>query len=504
MDKQLLVLEVILYSVMVSYVILCPYTKVEESFNLQAIHDLLYHGPNISLYDHLEFPGVVPRTFLGPIVVAAFSYPFLYLTAYFSLSKFFMQYVVRIVLGTLMMFAFHKFKEAVKIQFGSTVALWLLVITASQFHFMFYLSRPLPNTFALFLALFAFYYWLTENQRMFLFTSAAAVIIFRAELSILLGFITLRQLIVGKLNLLSIFCWGLPATIWMLGLTVAIDSFFWMRPVWPEGEVLWFNIFLNKSSEWGTSPWAWYFYSAMPRALLVSLFFIPFSFWLDNRIRVLLYPVLGFITVYSFLPHKELRFVIYAVPLLNIAAARTCSHLWHNQHKSPMYTILRNIIFLHIVLNLSATLFILSISYYNYPGGYAMATLHDLEAAESEVSVHVDVFCAQTGISRFTELSSNWWYDKTEHFPTKGQEILKFTHLLTEWPEDTALSQLPHFNSHSVLNITSAFSHWSLDFSTFPFLQVFHRPRVLILKRTITIPYPSLILNSTNIKSLKF
>ena len=39
----------------------------------------------------------------------------------------------------------------------------------------------------------------------------------------------------------------------------------YIRWLWPEGAVLFFNTALNQSSQWGVEPWHWYFSRAIPK-----------------------------------------------------------------------------------------------------------------------------------------------------------------------------------------------------------------------------------------------
>ncbi|KAE9392604.1 hypothetical protein BT96DRAFT_924588 [Gymnopus androsaceus JB14] len=43
---------------------LAPYTKIEDSFNLHVVHDSLLHGVLVN-YDHFIFSGAISRTLIG-------------------------------------------------------------------------------------------------------------------------------------------------------------------------------------------------------------------------------------------------------------------------------------------------------------------------------------------------------------------------------------------------------------------------------------------------------
>ncbi|XP_010830422.1 PREDICTED: dol-P-Man:Man(7)GlcNAc(2)-PP-Dol alpha-1,6-mannosyltransferase [Bison bison bison] len=486
-QRQLLGL---LVAVAAAHLAACPYTKVEESFNLQATHDLLYHRLDVEKFDHLEFPGVVPRTFLGPLLTSKFYSQLVgegsfgggvessggitqlrspvpsccvHWPAFSMGSPGHMHPLcsVRAVVGLGVILGLWTLQKEVRRQFGATVAGLFCWVTASQFHLMFYCTRTLPNVLALPVVLLALAAWLQQRWARFIWLSAFVILVFRAELSLLLGLVLLLPLCWRKLSLTRALRCAVPAGILCLGLTVAVDSYFWRYLVWPEGKVLWYNTVLNKSSNWGTSPLLWYFYSALPRGLGCSLLFVPLGA-VDRR---------G-----PGLP----PFITYPCPLLNIVAARGCARVLNGYRKSWLHRVGSLLVLGHLVVNAVYSATGLYVSHFNYPGGVAMQRLPQLVPARTDVVLHIDVAAAQTGVSRFLEINSAWRYEKTEDLQPGSERMLAYTHLLMEAaPGPLALYR----DTHRVLARVPGTTGLSVNLSRLPPFDVNLQTKLVLLER---------------------
>jgi alpha-1,6-mannosyltransferase len=134
-----------------THLVVAPYTKVEESFNIQATHDVLVYGTPTShihhklsaTYDHFTFPGAVPRTFIGPVLLAGLAQPIVALVGFQHA-----QLVVRAILGLFNAACLLVFARNLRRAYGAGTARCYLLLQASQFHVIFYASRTLPNMFA--------------------------------------------------------------------------------------------------------------------------------------------------------------------------------------------------------------------------------------------------------------------------------------------------------------------------------------------------------------------
>ncbi|XP_023935933.1 dol-P-Man:Man(7)GlcNAc(2)-PP-Dol alpha-1,6-mannosyltransferase [Bicyclus anynana] len=471
----------LLYIIASLHVLLCPFTKVEESFNIQATHDILYHRFNLSEYDHNEFPGVVPRTFVGPLAISVLSAPVVGVLHLCGITKFWMQYVVRLTLALLVIAAWNRLRNALQKQFGNTFSWWFSVISVTQYHFMFYMSRPLPNILALPLVLVAMEGWLLGKHKQFIIMAGASIIIFRSELAMLFGLYLIIDLFFKKIDVGSILKTAVPAGVALVALTVLVDSVFWRRLLWPEAEVFWYNTILNKSSNWGTSPFLWYFYSALPRGLGPSIVLLPIGMYLDRRIVPVVVPAVVYILLFSFLPHKELRFIIYVFPLLNVSSAVTCSYVYIRRTKAPIYELLFWGIVMIMICNIAFCVALTLVAMTNYPGGVAMIRFHKVLKNEPYVHLHISNLAAQTGVTRFTQINDHWTYSKNESLSV--DQLQSFTHLLVEAKSKYSPNLKAFMQTHIILDSIESFSQITMNYKLIPPVKIKTKPAIFILER---------------------
>lgn len=264
---------------------------------------------------------------------------------------------------------------------------------------------------------------------------------FRSEIAMLLAAETAYLLYQQRVSITKeIIPAGVAGVLIGLGTTVSVDSFFWQSfPLWPEWVGFYYNTILGKSSEWGTSPFPFYFQNALPRLLLnPMIYFVCIPQSLQNSVsRDILIPQFAFIILYSFLPHKEWRFIVYTIPAFTAVAAGGAGWIWTRRAKTSLYRLFSIALVASTALSFAISSGLLYISSLNYPGGEALHRLHQLEPEyRAPISVYMDNLACQTGVSRFQQVRPTWKYDKTEDEETLLDPLFwqNFDYVLAEKP----------------------------------------------------------------------
>lgn len=479
--KFVWLLDLALVGVVGFFMALAPYLKVEESFNLQAVHDILNYGvfpiETLQSYDHITFPGVVPRTFIGSLLLAGvvklIDSAYIIVTGSSlledgELGQLNVQLIVRAVLGlaniaglismrrSLNKIVFAEKKSSLKGLTGFFFSLLLL----SQFHLNFYSTRTLPNFIALPFVTYSLSKLVVGDMSGLTWLGLTGII-FRLEIGIFGGVIALvSSLVFGQSNIFTNTFLLVAGTLVGVVLTAGIDSYFWGHWLVPEFEGFKFNIVHGQSVNWGVEPYRAYFtkyitnFFRPPHVTVLSLlgFFTdpaydgkPIEVTEDQKLvishparhslRILYLASLIYVALMSFQPHKEWRFIVYVIPVFTLLAANGLTALFHKRGTSLAHKLLLVILLASFIISSVLSFFMAYISSYNYPGGAAIGYLNtyiENNAPKSPVIVHMDVASCMTGITKFTELHNELAeFDKTENLQKLSEKWNDISYLIT-------------------------------------------------------------------------
>ncbi|KAH3660474.1 hypothetical protein OGAPHI_007060 [Ogataea philodendri] len=548
MKVRLKIIDALFLGLILYHLLISPYTKVEESFNLQAIHDLLNYGlTDHSKFDHKAFPGAVKRSFTGSLIIYMILNPLrtiidrgfqLLPESFFIYKMTQMKYQLsaRILLGLFNWLAFLDLKYSVKRtslknrrQEVQRTEFWFSLVQFTQFHIPYYASRTLPNFMALPIVNFGLAQIIKGKVLMGISLLLATGIVMRVEIlafSAIIYLIALAQnQITFRRSITALFLVSFCASF----TTILVDSYFWEEWSFPEFESFVFNVLHGNASNWGMEPLHAYFTKYLRKIYLLPL--VPIIACVEavsksnesrsQKIHLVSLSSIAFVLMMSMQKHKEWRFIVYAIPGINLSAAQFLAGIKVTKLYQWLIVIA---VYLTSMLSLIASLFFGYVSSFNYPGGVAMQLLNQhiltdttVLSNNTTVRVHFDPTSCMSGVSLFGELElENVYYDKTEtlenlidrNFWTSFDYVI--THCDNEkqfdcrreksndhgiWSEIEAVSEFDGVDLHKVIKdlprtLFFAWKHISIRQTAQPVLQTMRtyvktKPCLYLFKRSM-------------------
>ncbi|XP_012947012.1 GPI mannosyltransferase 3 [Aplysia californica] len=215
----------------------------------------------------------------------------------------------------------HLYKLSSRLS-GRATAQWSLLCQLLSWFTIYCCTRTLSNSTetALIVGALSYFPWPDSASKRndvykFLILAALSVIVrpTAALIWILLCSWHLQRLY-GSMAFQSVF----NAYVFVGGLSfggsVVVDRIWYGHWTVVHFNFLWFNVVQGGASIYGTHPWHWYFLQGVP--VVMGTLVIPFFLgaWRAKN-KVLLWIILWILATHSFLPHKEFRFILPAVPL---------------------------------------------------------------------------------------------------------------------------------------------------------------------------------------------
>ncbi|XP_043994222.1 GPI mannosyltransferase 3 [Gambusia affinis] len=286
------------------------------------------------------------RGFTFPLFFA-FLYKILHLLNYDTVHL--LIWLPRVVQALLAAFADVKFYLLIRTLETEDVSRWTFFCHLCSWFSWFCCTRTLTNTAETTLTCLALFYFplpgsKTYSSKKYLSLVALAVLV--RPTALIVWFPLLMYHFWQEENKLRLITRRyIPIGILAVLISALIDCLFYEKWTLVQLNFIKFNILYGVADFYGSHPWHWYFSQGFAVVIGPHLpFFLHGCSLAFRKYRILLATVLWTIVVYSFLPHKEFRFIYPVLPFCMIFCGISLAHLKAWRRPAAAFLLVSNLV----------------------------------------------------------------------------------------------------------------------------------------------------------------